>query len=138
MGFASPTRAQRRDERVQQFRRFWRRIAMARELLIPRFILASDQQPDETVVRDVLNYFLRNPQAVDSLEGIARWRLLDEVVRRKVEETRKALEWLVRQKYLSKTMVAGGDPVFSLNPDNIAKAKEFLSAPDLLARKKKN
>ena len=111
---------------------------MARELLIPRFILASDQQPDETVVREVLNYFLRNPQAVDSLEGIARWRLLDEVVRRKVEETRKALEWLVRQKYLSKTMVAGGEPVFSLNPDSIAKAKEFLSAPDLLARKKKN
>ena len=100
--------------------------------------LASDQQPDETVVREVLNYFLRNPQAVDSLEGIALWRLLDEGVGRKVEETRKALEWLVRQKYLSKTMVAGGDPVFSLNPDNIAKAKAFLSAPDLRARKKKS
>jgi hypothetical protein len=100
--------------------------------------LVSDQQPDETVVREVLNYFLRNPQAVDNLEGIARWRLLDEVVRRKVEETRKALEWLVRQKYLSKTMVPGGAPVFIINPDNIAKAKAFLSAPDLLARKKKN
>lgn len=88
-------------------------------------------------MREVLNYFLQNPQAVDNLEGITRWRLLDEVVRRKVEETRKALEWLVRQKYLSKTMVAGGEPVFSLNPDNIAKAKAFLSGPDLLARKKK-
>lgn len=89
-------------------------------------------------MREVLNYFLRNPQAADSLEGIALWRLLDEGVGRKVEETRKALEWLVRQKYLSKTMVAGGDPVFSLNPDNIAKAKAFLSAPDLRVRKKKN
>jgi hypothetical protein len=111
---------------------------MARELLIPRSILAFDQQPDETVVREVLNYFIRNPQAVDSLEGIARWRLLHEVATRKVEETRKALEWLVRQKYLSKTMVAGGDPVFSLNPDNIDKAKAFLSASDSLGRKKKN
>jgi len=89
-------------------------------------------------VREVLNYFLRNPQAADSLEGIALWRLLDEGVGRKVEETRKALEWLVRQKYLSKTMVAGGDPVFSLNPDNIAKAKAFLSTADLRVRKKKN
>jgi phosphoribosylanthranilate isomerase len=88
-------------------------------------------------VREVLNYFLRNPQAVDSLEGIARWRLLDEMARRKIEETRKALEWLVEQRYLSKTMVAGGAPVFSLNPDNVAKAKEFMSAPNLLARKKK-
>jgi phosphoribosylanthranilate isomerase len=89
-------------------------------------------------VREVLNNVLLNPLAVDSLEGIERCLLLDEGVWRKVEETRKALEWLVRQKYLSKTMVAGGDPVFSLNPDNIAKAKEFLSTPDLLARKKKN
>jgi hypothetical protein len=43
----------------------------------------------------------------------------------------------VEQRYLSKTMVAGGAPVFSLNPDNVAKAKEFMSAPDVLARKKK-
>ena len=41
-------------------------------------------------------------------------------------------------EYLSKTMVPGGAPVFILNPHNIAKAKAFLSAPDLLARKKKN
>src|SRR4051794_14043357 len=29
--------------------------------------------PEPTLLRDVLSYFMRNPQAVDSLEGIARW-----------------------------------------------------------------
>ena len=41
---------------------------------------------------EILSYFLRNPLAADTLEGVARWRLLDEVVYRKVEETRAALE----------------------------------------------
>ncbi len=41
----------------------------AQKLLISRRILADDPQPDETVVKEVLNYFLRNVQAADSLEG---------------------------------------------------------------------
>jgi hypothetical protein len=107
-------------------------------LLITRCMLADDPQPDETVVKEVLNYFLRNAQAADSLEGIARWRLLDEVVRRKVEETRWALEWLVQRKFLRKTKVAGGEPVFSLNQKKIPEAKSFLAAADLVTREKKD
>ena len=108
----------------------------AQKLLLSRRILADDPQPDETVVKEVLNYFLRNVQAADSLEGIARWRLLDEVVRRKVEETRRALEWLVQRKFLRRTMVAGGEPVFSLNQKKILEAESFLAAADLITRGK--
>ena len=103
-----------------------------------RCILSADPQPDETVVKEVLNYFLRNAQAADSLEGIARWRLLDNVVRRKVEETRWALEWLVKRKFLSKTMVAGGETVFSLNQENVPEAEALLTAADLITREKKD
>lgn len=89
-------------------------------------------------MKEVLNYFLRNAQAADSLEGIARWRLLDEVVRRKVEETRLALEWLAQREFLRKTMVAGGEPVFSLNQTKIREAESFLGAADLISREKKD
>jgi hypothetical protein len=50
--------------------------------------------------KEVLSYFLRNPQAADTLEGVARWRLLDEPVHRSVEEINQALEWLVAQGFL--------------------------------------
>lgn len=106
-------------------------------MLIRLCILVDDPQPDETVVKEVLNYFLRNTRAADSLEGIARWRLLDEIVRLKVEETRWALEWLVQRKFLKKTKVAGGEPVFSLNQKKIPEAKSFLAASDLITREKK-
>ena len=92
---------------------------------------SGSQQPDENGVKEVLNYFLRNPQAADSLEGIARWRLLDEVVRRKVEATRRALAWLVNRDYLIVTTVAGAEPIFCLNPERSAEAKAFLAGGKL-------
>ena len=85
------------------------------------------QKADEAGVREVLNYFLRNPQAADSLEGIARWRLLEEAVRRKVDETQRALAWLVSCDFLTVTVVAGAEPIFCLNPDKLAEAEAFLA-----------
>jgi hypothetical protein len=109
---------------------------MARELLSPRSILASEEQPDETVVKEILRYFVRNPKAADSLEGIARWRLIDEMVRRKVNETRAALDWLVERGLLNRTPVAGGEPIFSLNLDNRSEA-EALAAVRPRSRERK-
>ena len=82
-------------------------------------------------MKEVLNYFLRNPQAADSLEGIARWRLLDVVVRRKVEETQRALAWLVSCDFLIVITVAGAEPIFCLNPERSAEAEAFLAGGKL-------
>jgi hypothetical protein len=93
--------------------------------------LVIDQKADETGVKEVLNYFLRNPHAADSLEGIARWRLLEEAVRRKVDETQRALAWLVNSNFIIVTTVAGADPIFCLNPDKLAEAEAFLACGKL-------
>jgi hypothetical protein len=79
---------------------------------------------------EVLSYFMRNPQAADNLEGIARWRLQDEIIRRKVEETRRALAWLVERGFLSENASGRADPIFTLNRAKIAEAREFLSSVD--------
>ena len=80
----------------------------------------------------------RNPQAADSLEGIARWRLLDEVVRRKVDETQRALKWLVERDFLIVTNVAGAEPIFRLNPEKSADAEEFLERAKLSGDEENN
>jgi hypothetical protein len=92
------------------------------------FTLVQGQQADEAVVKEVLSYFVRNPYAADSLEGITRWRLLDEVVRRRLEETERALEWLVERNFLTKALVVGRGPVFSINQDKLSEAQTFISA----------
>lgn len=81
-----------------------------------------------SVAKEVLSYFMRNPQAADNLEGIVRWRLQDELIRRKVKETARALAWLVSQGFLSENVAGRADPIFTLNPTKIGDAREFLSS----------
>ena len=79
------------------------------------------------MARDILRYFLRNPEAVDSLEGIARWRLMDEIIRRKLDETEAGLEWLVAREYLISSTSPGGTAVFRLNAERIEDARQFVA-----------
>ncbi|HUY13343.1 MAG TPA: hypothetical protein VMX16_06900 [Terriglobia bacterium] len=82
--------------------------------------------PKEEIARDILNYFLRNPQAADDLEGLARWRLLREAIHRTIEETDRALEWLVEKGFLVKLSPPGSGAIFSLNFQNLGRAESFV------------
>jgi hypothetical protein len=75
----------------------------------------------------VLDYFVRNPEAADTLEGVARWRLLRETVHRSVEETAEALEWLVAEGFLNETSTTYSKSIYSLNPQAIDEAQELLA-----------
>jgi hypothetical protein len=61
----------------------------------------------ESAVARVLDYFRRHPACIDDLEGIARWRLLDERVDRVVTETARALDRLVRDGLLERIDTPG-------------------------------
>lgn len=90
--------------------------------------LASHVEPNKQpkMAKEVLDHFYRNPQAVDTLEGVARWRLLRETVHRRVEETAEALEWLVTEGLLKKTSTTYSKPIYSLNPAGTNKAERLL------------
>lgn len=75
--------------------------------------------------REIVAYFLRNPAAADSLEGIARWRLLEEAIHRNVVETQTALEWLVEEEFLIQSD-SRGCRLFSLNPERVNEAALLL------------
>ncbi len=68
----------------------------------------------EQVMRDILSYFVRHPQAADTLEGIVRFRVLDELVHRGVPETEAALEQLVRQGLLRRDSVPGSGVLYRI------------------------
>jgi hypothetical protein len=86
-----------------------------------------DSEPGSEVVREVLSYFVRNPQAADSLEGVARWRLLEEQVYRTVQETEAAVAYLVSQGFLEATATAGSAKIFRMRADRVAEAIRFLA-----------
>jgi DNA-binding NtrC family response regulator len=94
-------------------------------------------QAEERVARQILSYFLRNPRAADSLEGIARWRLLDEMVHRSLEETEEALSWLVAKGYLEEISTLSSSKVFRLNSDKYDEVVRFVKAARKAARRRR-
>jgi hypothetical protein len=84
--------------------------------------------------REILQHYLENPQTADNLEGIAEWRLLDDFVQRRVADTNAALEWLVKQGFLTKTVGPASPPVYRLNPATIAEAEHLIEESESPAR----
>lgn len=81
--------------------------------------------PDMAV--DILEYFIRNPDAADDLEGIARFRLLDQIIYRHVGEVGDALNWLVASGLLTRTKAPHSEPLYSLNRTRRADAESFVA-----------
>lgn len=95
----------------------------------------DSDQGEEHLAKDILEYFLRNPQSADSLEGVAHWRLLEQDINRTLVGSQAALEFLVHEGFLRETPVPGAEPVYALNPDMRAEAEQFVnSEPHLLRR----
>ena len=90
---------------------------------------ATREQPTGQPRRatEVLRYFLRNPHAADSLEGVARWRLSEETIRRSVTEIDEALRWLVARQLLVAQSAPGVTPVFSLNSSKLREAQNLVA-----------
>lgn len=91
--------------------------------------------PTPELAKEILSYFLRNPQATDSLKGVARWRLLEERVHRQIEDTDEALGWLVRNSFLVRVSPAWTEAVYQLNQENRPEAERFLSKNKKRAQK---
>jgi hypothetical protein len=77
--------------------------------------------------REILRHYVEHPGSADSLEGIAEWLLLEEVVQRRVEETRQALRWLVEHGFLERTAAAvATPPLYRLNAEKLPEAERLL------------
>jgi hypothetical protein len=87
---------------------------------------SDPKDPSLPVAREILSYFLRNPNAADSLTEIARWRLMQEMVRRSVETTEAALNWLVSEGYVREETRRGTERIFQFNPARREDAESFL------------
>jgi len=93
--------------------------------------LQQQQSDIETkIVKRILRYFVHNPTAADSLEGVARWRLLEEQIQNSVLQTDAALTWLVSQGFLQEVKPAGAVALFRLDPKRRADAIRFLEEQD--------
>ena len=71
---------------------------------------------------------MRNPKAADSLKGIANWRLQEERVHETVEDTERALQWLLKEGFVLQE--SSTQPFYRLNPEMRERAEQLLAEPD--------
>jgi hypothetical protein len=90
-------------------------------------VAKSARQPPKPA-REILRHYLDNPAMADTLEGIARWRLLEDIVQRRVDETERALSWLVSNGYLERTAPVASPPLYRLKPARRADGERLLAS----------
>jgi hypothetical protein len=81
---------------------------------------------DAEIVKQILRYFVNNQRVVDSLEGIARWRLLESKILHNLRQTEAGLRWLVEHGFLEEIRPVGAAPLFRLDPGQKEEAVRFL------------
>jgi hypothetical protein len=91
-------------------------------------VAQSLDERDGSVARQILAYFVQHSGTADSLEGIARWRLLEVVVQRSLAETEGALRELVAEGYLYEKAVPGSASIFLLNQAKAAEAEQLVAS----------
>ena len=101
--------------------------------------MSKDPEGDLDVARDVLRYFVRNPEAADTVEGVARWRLLDEKIYRSLQQVARAMAWLVAQGLLVEDHLPSSRTAFRLNKTALKQIERLLQQerPQRKSRKKK-
>jgi hypothetical protein len=100
--------------------------------------LRRARKPEFDLAKQVLAYFVHNPSAADSAEGIARWRIMDEKIRSTVQETFAVLRWLVAEGYLDEVSTRGAGRIFRLNAGRIDDARELVSDSPSRRRRKRS
>ena len=71
-------------------------------------------------------HYLQNPNAIDTIEGIAEWRLLEDLVQRRVRATDAAVGWLVEQGFLERIEGDAIPALYRFNEAKRAEAEQFL------------
>lgn len=80
----------------------------------------------EHIAKDILSYLLRHPAAADTFDGIARWRILEEIARRSVASTEDAMRWLIAKGFLNEEKIPGGQSIYRLNPGRRKEAESLV------------
>jgi len=69
--------------------------------------MASQQIKVESIAKDIKEYFRDNPNAGDTVEGIASWWVANQRLRNSTVLVHRALEYLVKQGELHKKVFDG-------------------------------
>ena len=73
----------------------------------------DDSSESQLLEQKIMNYFLAQPNAADTAEGICNWWLTGQGVHCSPASVKIALESLVVKSLVTKTINQAGDPIYA-------------------------
>jgi len=87
----------------------------------------EQSEPEELeIARAILRYLERNPDAKDTLEGIAQWWILRDWTERRVAEVERAVSLLVSKDFVVPCPREAQSPFYQLNRQKEEEIQGFL------------
>lgn len=74
----------------------------------------------------ILNYLLENPRAEDTLEGIVQWWILEKKIDQRIEEVKKAIQFLASQGLVVEVKDRGPRVLYKMNQDRLQDILKLL------------
>jgi len=90
--------------------------------------LKSDRprRRSDTVSRAILHYWVKCPDAKDTLEGIRTWWLPGDFVNWKTVTVQEALDVLVSRGWVTERKCGSSKKLYGLNRDRLKEIQDFL------------
>ena len=82
--------------------------------------------PGVDIAQEILAYLVKRPQAQDTVEGIARWWILQQRIEQHVEDVEDALNRLVLDGFVIEFKPRALDAMYTLNKEKLAEIQALL------------
>jgi len=78
------------------------------------------------VNREILGYLLDHPDAKDTVDGVIKWWLPEDLVDRGKKTVQEVLEILVSRGWLTERNVTSSEKIYGMNKDRLEEIENFL------------
>jgi hypothetical protein len=79
------------------------------------------------VIRAILNYLMKNPDAKDTSEGVRRWWLPEDYRKQRQEELEEILDFLVAKTWLTTRTTTQQKKIYGLNKECLGQIRNCLN-----------
>ena len=88
------------------------------------------QRSQSELARDILSYFLKHPEAQDTLQGVVEWWLLEERIHTVSAEVEAVLKDLVEKKWVREFFGPDNQVRYAIRNDRIDEITQFINSGD--------
>jgi hypothetical protein len=86
-----------------------------------------EPEPDEALIRAIVRYVATHPDAKDTIEGVMRWWLPENVSERRREEVEAGLHRLVERGWIVARVIAPARAVYCANRERLPELRAYAA-----------